>query len=124
MSRGLGKLQVGIKTILTRASEHNMGALHFSDIRAVMVIENGGNPERGDKLGPSDERAAKRALTGLVDRGEVLIIGGRGGPGDPYRYATIEALTGESDTARAKEVWRKMAEQVQKLADRQQAKVR
>jgi hypothetical protein len=49
----------------------------------------------------------------LVDRGDVLIVGGKGGPGDPRRYVTVERIArigdgrgaengvGEADCCRA-----------------------
>jgi hypothetical protein len=43
----------------------------------------------------------------LVDRGDVLIVGGKGGQKDPYRYTTVEAFAAAAgfafkDTASAK----------------------
>jgi hypothetical protein len=126
MSRGLGKLQVVIKEVLTRAFQADAGPLRFTDLRAVMVIEHGGNPEHGDKLRPSVERSLKRALKTLVDRGDVLIFGGEGGVGDPYRYITVESFAGTAlggqdkvkDTAHAKSVLAKLQDAVTKATER------
>ena len=106
MSRGLGKLQVEIKDVLARAAKHQMGALRFADIRAVLVINRGGKTP-DDVLDPFEERSAKRALKGLVDRGDVLIVGGKGGQLDPFRYVTVEAVTGKRDTGLAKLTWKR-----------------
>jgi hypothetical protein len=125
MSRGLGQLQVEIKHMLARGFEV-YGPLRFADIRAVMVIEHGGNPENGDKMRPSVERSLKRALKGLVDRGDVLIITGKGGPGDPRRYVTVESFAGIAlgdaskvrDTAHAKSVLIELQDAVTKATER------
>ena len=66
--------------------------MRFADIRMCFVARYGGDPTKGDKLPPSHERSLKRALKGLRDRGEVLRIGGSGGPGDPYHYTTLECF--------------------------------
>jgi len=66
--------------------------MRFADIRMCFVARYGGDPTKGDKLPPSHERSLKRALKGLRDRGEVLRIGGSGGPGDPYHYTTLPQL--------------------------------
>ncbi len=29
-------------------------------------------------------------MKGLIDRGDVVVIDGKGGPGDPHRYANVE----------------------------------
>ena len=91
MSRGLGTLQGDVKRVLTRAAEYGFGTLRFTDIRAAFVVGAGGDPQN-DMLRPSHERSIKRALKGLVDRRDVVVVGGEGGPGDPYRYTTIECL--------------------------------
>lgn len=124
MSRGLGALQREIKRMLTRAHEVDTGALRFTDMRAVLVINHGGKPEKGDTLQPTHERSLKRALKGLVDRGDVLIVGGKGGPGDPRRYMTVETFASIAnrkkveDTAEAKQVVAEMAEAVAKVQAR------
>jgi hypothetical protein len=80
-------------------------------IRSCFIAKHGGNPENGDCLTPTHERSLKRALKALVDRGDVLIVGGAGGPGDPYRYTTVESFAGVAhgkkkvkDTAHAKQI--------------------
>ena len=117
MSRGLGKLQREIKRALTVVFDNDYGAMRFADIRTWFVIRYGGKED--DKLSPTHERSLKRALKGLIDKGEVLIIDGKGGPGDPRRYITIEcfaAATGEKvkDTAHAKAIVAELQDAVMK----------
>jgi hypothetical protein len=63
---------------------------------------------KGNALQPAFERSLRRAIKGLLDRGDILVIKGEGGPGDPRHYVTVEwfasAATGETvkDTAHAK----------------------
>jgi hypothetical protein len=58
----------------------------------------------------------RRALKGLIDRGDVVVIGDKGGPGDPRCYATVESFTSlfedkkVTDTTRAKEIMLKLAD--------------
>jgi hypothetical protein len=94
MSRGLGDLQREIKRMLTVAVDTHEAVMSFTDIRACFIVKHGGDPENGDRLTPTHERSLKRALKGLVDRGDVLIVSGEGGPGDPYRYVTVETFAG------------------------------
>jgi len=108
MSRGLGSVQREIKRILDAAWNHKeFGALQFAHIRAVFIINSGGDPET-DKLTQHFERSLKRSLKSLVDRGDV-IVHGDGGQRDPFRYATVNAITGESDTVNAKQEWEEMS---------------
>jgi hypothetical protein len=44
----------------------------------------------------------KRSLKTLVDRGDVLIISGKGGQRSPFTYTTVEAFTDEPNTDDAK----------------------
>jgi hypothetical protein len=89
-------------------------------------VEHGGDPEAGDKLRPSVERALKRALKTLVDRGDVLIFGGEGGVGDPYRYITVESFAGTAlggqdkvkNTAHAKAVLAVLQDAMTKATER------
>jgi hypothetical protein len=76
MSRGLGALQREIKLRLDRGFQL-FGPLRFVDIRGVFTIEAGGKPELGDRPDPTRERSLKRALKGLVDRGDVVIVAGK-----------------------------------------------
>ena len=87
MSRGLGELQREIKDALTFLS-NNKQSTQFANIRAVFLIRHGG--EEGDTMEPTYERSMRRALKGLLDRGDVVIFDGKGGPGDPHRYANVE----------------------------------
>ena len=107
MSRGLGELQRMVKRILAGSFELGYGALRFADLRRTVAIPYGGY------LPPTYERSLKRALKGLVDRGDVLIVSGSGGPGDPRRYTTVEcfaSLADETvkDTAHAKQIVAKL----------------
>jgi hypothetical protein len=86
MSRSLGGLQRVIKGLLL---EHN-GPLQFGQIRTQLVLTEKIN-FTSETLRTRD-RSLKRALKELVDRGEVLIVGGKGGPSDPYRYVAIESM--------------------------------
>jgi hypothetical protein len=107
--------------MLTRAHEVDIGPLRFTDMRAVLVIDHGGNPKKGGKLKPAFERSLKRALKSLVDRGDVLILSGKGGPGDPYCYVTVESFASAAsekkitDTAKAKQIVAQMADAVAKV---------
>ena len=89
-TRGLGKLQRRIKEMLGAAMDAEIGCLTWPHIRQVVVLDYGGKP--GESLNPTFERSLKRGLKTLVERGDVLVVGGRGGPGDPYRYTTVEAF--------------------------------
>jgi hypothetical protein len=107
MPRGLGSLQKAIKRVLDRAIECDAGALTFNAIRMVFAVRYGGDPNA--RLNPTHERSLKRALKLLVDRGDVLIIGGEGGQKDPYRYITVEAFAESAEgrkvnTAEAKKI--------------------
>jgi hypothetical protein len=87
MSRGLGELQREIKDALTFLWNKKLPT-RFADVRIYFVIRHGG--EEDDTLEPTYERSMRRALKGLLDRGDVVIIGGKGGPGDPHQYANVE----------------------------------
>jgi hypothetical protein len=84
MSRSLGGLQRIIQALLL---EHN-GPLQYGQIRTQLVLTK--ISFTSETLRTRD-RLLKRALKGLVDRGEVIIVGGKGGPSDPYRYVAIES---------------------------------
>ena len=76
----------------------------IAGLRQWLVARAGGDPEL-DTLRP-----AGRAIKALLDRGEIFVIAGEGGPGDPRRYVTVECfastLKGETvkDTAHAKAI--------------------
>ena len=106
MSRGLGKSQQEIKRILQRAMDAKIGMLTFASIRAVFIMNAWGNPET-DKLNPTFERSLKRSLKNLVDRGDVVFVGG-GGQLDPFRYTTVEAFVDEPNTDDAKRAFVEM----------------
>ncbi len=120
MSRGLGKLQREIKRALTVMYDHGFtGQMRIADIRNWFIARYGGNPDT-DKLPPTHERSLKRALKGLIDRGEVLVVDGKGGPGDPRRYTTVEcfaAATGQKvkDTAHAKKIVAELQDAIAKM---------
>jgi hypothetical protein len=102
MSRGLGDLQRRIKNVMNLAAALGRRDWRYADLREAFA-------------GHTQPRSLRRSLKGLVDRGDMLILDGKGGPGDPYRYVTVEAFAGMSrasgmpfkDTAEAK---RKFAE--------------
>jgi len=88
MSRGLGELQRGIKHMLAVLWRRKLRT-QFADIRACFLIRHGG--EVGvDTLAPTYERSLLRALTGLIARGDVVVIGGRGTSGSPREYMAVE----------------------------------
>ena len=117
MPRGLGKSQRRIKTILQRASEIRIaGPLSFADIRTIEIRSYGDDPYR-DRLNPTRERSLKRSLKALVDRGDVVIVAGKGGQLDPYYYTTVEAFAASTgatvkDTAHAKRIVAELQEAV------------
>lgn len=122
MSRGLGQMQRDIKRLLD-ATFDAVGPLQFAGLRALFIIHYGGDPDRGDTLNPTRERSLKRALKGLIDRCDVLIHSGAGGPGDPRRYITVErfaSMTGEKikDTRHAKAIVAELAEAVSRIGPR------
>ena len=45
MSRGIGRIQRQIKHILQRAFDSGFGMLRFADIRALFILQAGGNPD-------------------------------------------------------------------------------
>ena len=44
-----------------------------------------------------NERVSFEALRGLIDRGLLEIVGGEGGPADPYEYRIVRSSTGPPD---------------------------
>ncbi len=123
MSRGLGTLQRDIKGVLDSAWEHFGRPLRFAELRGVFIVKGGGNPDKGDELPPTRERSLKRALKSLVDRGDVVIIGGSGGQRDPHRYVTVECVVAASGQAfeaadHAKRIWAEMESQASKVSRR------
>ena len=119
MSRGLGALQREIKNTLDRAAEDLHQPLRFADLRAAFITKDGGDPERGT-LDPTRERSVKRALKGLVDRGEVCVHSGNGGPADPRRYLTVRssaAATGRQVKAidHAKQIIAELVQEAEEL---------
>jgi hypothetical protein len=121
MSRGLGTLQREIKEILDRAVDHKIPGT-FAVLRGVHSMNLGGGPEDRSE---AQERSLKRALKGLVDRGDVVIVTGAGRSGSPYVYATVEKLASffcdeVKDTAHAKQVYAEVDAQARAfLAGRQ-----
>jgi hypothetical protein len=104
MSRGLGALQREIKAVLDRSFDLGTGALPFSALRAVFLINAGGRPKCGD----TRERSLKRALKGLVARGDVIAHGAV----RPRYYVTVEKMASffcdeVESTAHAKQVFAK-----------------
>lgn len=79
MSRGLGRLQVALLSIIRRHAK----PMTFAAIQADIKQQIGAGPEA--RLRPSFERSLRRALHGLVDHWHLITMGD-GGPGDPLRY--------------------------------------
>jgi hypothetical protein len=107
MSKGLGERQVEIKEMLAILWRRKLRT-QFADIRACLLYAHGGEVGE-DTLAPTYERALWRGLRGLIARGDVVVIGGRGTSGSPRQYATVEdfaRLSGKKvrDTAHAKEI--------------------
>ena len=108
MSRGPGRQQRNIRHILQHCHDQELGNPSFAVMRRIYIEGIGGNPQT-DRLNQNVERALKRALKSLVDKGEVVILGGRGGQRDPYRYALVAAIANgagveEPETAAAKQI--------------------
>jgi hypothetical protein len=117
VSRGLGSLQRDIKEVLAKTVD-DCGPLGIDDLRQWLIARAGGGRE--DALRPARERSLRRAIKGLVDRGEIL-ASGNGGPGDPRRYTTVECFasaTGETvkDTAHAKAIVAEMSDALSKMS--------
>jgi hypothetical protein len=107
MSKGLGERQVEIKEMLAILWRRKLRT-QFADIRACFFYAHGGEVGE-DTLAPTYERLLWRALRGLIARGDVVVIGGRGTSGSPRQYATVEDFARLSvrkvrDTAHAKEI--------------------
>lgn len=122
MSRGLGLRQREIVSVLRRALAAGFPPLSFAELRIVLVGNRGGEHEAGDRLRPSLERSIKRAVVALVDSKDVVIVAGKGGQKDPYRYLAIEdfaARTGEivKDAKHAKAIVADLIAAVQGRAD-------
>jgi hypothetical protein len=93
-------------------------ALGIADLRQWLIARAGGGRE--DALRPARERSLRRAIKGLVFRGEIL-ASGNGGPGDPRRYTTVECFasaTGETvkDTGHAKAIVAEMSDTLSKMS--------
>ena len=123
MSRGLGELQREIKNVLTFLW-NNKQPTRFANIRTVFLACHGG--EEGDTMEPTYERSMRRAIKGLLDRGDVVVIDGKGGPGDPHRYANVEDFAGlyipkgrkVRDATHAKQILLKVEKVMQRLRAR------
>lgn len=105
MSRGLGKLQRQIKQILTESGAAGTNKDLYDIIAWAVGIRTDADPEH--PLPEHLRRSIRRALKGLVERGEVLHI--HEDPQDPQcdwklsldpkgrkipgKYITVEALT-------------------------------
>jgi hypothetical protein len=92
---GLGRLCVAelasfqrrIKTELELAINRGALSLRFSDL-CVCIAGAGG------KLSAPRKRSLHRALQGLVDRKDIVIVAGVGRVDDPYQYAPNDPLAG------------------------------
>ena len=94
MRRRRGDVERSVRDMLQSAADAGAGALTFALIRDATIQEHGGDPNR-DRLPPATVRSLQRVLKALVDRGDVLIAGGRGGQKDPFRYALAERCSCE-----------------------------
>jgi hypothetical protein len=90
MTRGLGSLQLEIIDLLRTAEEDDYGPVTFGVIRFFFLYRAVGEEFAKYHLPPTHVRSIKRALKTLVDRGEVRIVGGKGGQLDPYQYALAD----------------------------------
>lgn len=121
MSRGLGALQLKVKSALDILVEHGVPT-RFADLGMWCLVREGG--EEGDTLVPSYERSTRRALKRLVDDGEVLTIAGNGSRSNPFHYMNVETFavmaTGKKmkGIAHAKQVFGEMFEEVTKVMKR------
>jgi hypothetical protein len=86
MSKGLGERQVEIKAVLTVLWRKKL-PMRFADIRAWVFAYHDG--EEGDMLAPTFERSMRRALNGLLARGDVVVVGGKGTPSYPREFMTV-----------------------------------
>jgi hypothetical protein len=104
MSKGLGDRQREI----TYALEYLWGKkllLRFKDILVYVSVIH----EDEGELPPEFERSLRRSLTGLVKRGDVVVVFGDGSPKNPRQYMNVEdfaKLSGKKprDTADAKRI--------------------
>jgi hypothetical protein len=114
MSRGLGAVQQAIKIALAVLADDGLPT-RFADVRTWWIAA--GDGEEDDRLEPTYERSLRRALAGLVDRGDVLVIAGTGSPSRPYHYMNVETFairaTGKKVTsaAQAKQIVAEMMEE-------------
>jgi hypothetical protein len=102
VSRGLGVIQVKIKEALRFLWSKN-APTQFDGIAWYLLYNHKG----GDDIW--FERSARRALDGLIKRGEVVVVDGIGSPTNPRSFLCIEdlaALGGKKPrtTAEAKEI--------------------
>jgi hypothetical protein len=87
MCRGTGVLQRRIKAELESAIDRGVLSLRFSDL-CVCIAGAGG------KLSQARKRSLHRALQGLVDRKDIVIVGGVGRVDDPYQFAPHDPTAG------------------------------
>jgi hypothetical protein len=107
MSRGIGKLQRHIKAYLQSSYAAGSGPRTFAHFCRHLMSQ-----ERSTRLDPTYLRSIKRGLKSLVNRGDIIIVKGVGGPIDPYHYSTFEDFVAHAsmlgkrvnDRAHAKEI--------------------
>ena len=91
MSKGIGELQRTIFERVRILERISSGAPVTWPLIRSTLIAMAAKPKtaaeiKNYRLTESYERSAKRALRGLVDRGYLEIVGGNGGPADPFHY--------------------------------------
>jgi hypothetical protein len=89
MCRGIGALQLRVISELNSAIDRGAVSLRFSDLCACIA-------GAGGKLSKPRKRSLHRALQGLVDRKEIVIVGGVGRVDDPYQFTPAKLHDGLS----------------------------
>ena len=102
MSRGLGLLQREIKEVLA-ILWRTKSPTRFDEIALGLLLRYDGAEDIWF------ERSARRALDGLLKRGDVVVIGGRGTSSSPRHFMCVEdfaRLSGKKprNTADAKKI--------------------
>jgi hypothetical protein len=86
MCKGLGRLQSAIVASIREAERLGVHTVTFADIRNSTAMRNGGH------IRPTFERSLKRAVKTLTERGDLVIVRGRGGRWSPYHFVRRETF--------------------------------